>query len=265
VLRLVGSHLWTLDPMDWRVTNKFPVDELLACDISGNEVTIEVGGCGLCGLLRRQLHFLLASTAQASTVGAAVRGRLVRHLTAADFEQAKALAADAAVLSAAPREQIAQPTIAADPEQSLPTADAVAVAAAGADIRSLEASLSEPEDGLTFDVCVSIQKARSLPNPPTLCGGPIVKLYWGFGGPSSSRSAARMGGRAVARGMTPPDRLPVGGVSAAGSSHPGADEGGVGGDEDDGALRAPVQCATEPGEGDVCNPRWTYEVWASTV
>ena len=115
LLRITGSEaLATLDPCTKRVTNTVQLADILSVDVQHEHelvfcVTAE-SMCGqLCGLLRRELRFAMASPAQAAAASSAIRRGLTRHLTEGDTEQARAVAAEAASVSAVPSEQLALP------------------------------------------------------------------------------------------------------------------------------------------------------------
>ena len=252
LLRLDSDNISTLDASTHRCTNSFPLEQVLSCVAVGHEVLLEVAPqCGIfCGLIKHQLRFLLDSPAMASAIGAAVRSRLVRHLTAEDSERARLLAADSAVLSAAPSDDFR----ASNSLSSGSNADAAPAPGTGAD--------EAPTRYYTFDVAISIHKARNLPSPPALAGGPLVAIRWGAPAPphvslmSTAASSTSVAGASSRRGSSVVGlsaQHPLTESSPLGDAAAGADE-----DAEDG-LYAPVRCTTAPGDGDACNPRWSHE------
>ena len=190
ILCLSSGQLLTLDPADCRVTNSFALSDVIAAEHIGSEILIHIAsGCDLCGILRRELRFTFNSIAQAYAAAAAVRARLVRHLTQEASDAARSVAQEAGVLSAAPREQLSpmSPSVTAAPTPPS-TPPLVAVAAPSNAFtpslsptprqRSLGSSSEDAasdagtsvsgggDERFTFDVTVSIQKARGLPPPP---------------------------------------------------------------------------------------------------
>ena len=263
LLRL-NEELQTIDPSNHRVTNSFPFSDVLNCRMTGSELLIEVAQANLCGLLKRELRLSLGTVVRAAAVSADVRAHMVRRPTDEDSERARAVSAEASVVSAAPRDQLS------------------------GDLGPSGANAGGASDPFTFDVCVCIQKARSLPVPPTLCGGPIVDCAWGV--PEARVEHGRRGSSAAATALAdmaqiPPQRGPrhgsefvtgvAVGAGAASTQPPGLSGGGAQSAEAGGAwpsgggddvlsleegLGAPVEFATQPGDGDACNPRWDYEL-----
>ena len=189
ILRLTDAALSTLDPGDRRETNRFMLADVLAAEHDGKQLLIEVVSGGSCGLCRQQLHFAVQSVAHAAALCSAVRAKLTRTISIDDSVAARELSAESAVLSAMPRE--------------------LASAQGGGLAASLSASsMAKTEvDSIMFDVTVSVLKARGLPLPPPMCGGPVVECHWGgpaeehgsSSGGESSRPPGRSRGPSLAR------------------------------------------------------------------
>lgn len=185
VLRVLEPELQTVDPSSRRVTNRVWFTDVRSVETRGRELLIALaGGCDLCGLLRREVRLLFDTAPHAAAAAAAVRSRLVRHLTAEDSEHARVLSAEAAVLSAAPRD-LSTPEAHGGGSGS---GSGGAGSGGAGGVAAHERAVSEREDSsptigddelLTFDVMVRIYKARNLPPPPALCGGPMVSCRWG--------------------------------------------------------------------------------------
>ena len=102
----------------------------------------------------------------------------------------------------------------------------------------------------TFDVAISIHKARNLPSPPALAGGPLVAIRWGAPAPphvslmSTAASSTSVAGASSRRGSSVVGlsaQHPLTESSPLGDAAAGADE-----DAEDG-LYAPVRAQRPQG------------------
>ena len=69
--------------------------------------------------------------------------------------------------------------------------------------------------GIIVDIAITIQKARNLPVPPALCGGPIVSCAWGVADPAQQEQGRKSS-------LPPPTPRRSTGSTATGSPRAGA-------------------------------------------
>jgi len=83
LIKLTESSLSTYDPADQRLTNEWPILDILSVEQRGNSVRLRLGGKCACGLdaLFSQLNVSLPDTESAAALLQAVRTRLSHSLT----------------------------------------------------------------------------------------------------------------------------------------------------------------------------------------
>lgn len=128
----------------------------------------------------------------------------------------------------------------------------------------------DPE--LTFDVQITVQKARKLRPPPPLSGPPRVAVWWGVpphaprpapspaapGGPSDASAPSRADSSLGSRDFgTPGGGLCRAALSSSLSGVPVADPAFGDSSARDAVARRPVCFETPPGEDDPASPRWS--------